>query len=109
MNDRDEKIITEFKKKLSSDITKHIKKIIIFGSRAKDEETDDSDLDIAVLIDRENPDIVEYLEDSAYQVMWENDFKPIISLKVFIDSEFKDAVSKGFSFYGNVIKEGITI
>ena len=109
MTYKDKKIIADFKKKLSSNINKRIKKIIVFGSRVKEEGTDDSDLDIAVLIDKRNPDVIEYLEDCAYQVMWDNDFKPIISLKIFVESEFIDAANRGFSFYGNVLKEGISV
>ena len=109
MTDKDKKIIADFKNKLSPDINKHIKKIIVFGSRVKEEGTDDSDIDIAVLIDKRTPDVIEYLEDCAYKVMWDYDFKPIISLKIFPESEFIDAAHRGFSFYRNVLKEGILV
>ena len=109
MEERDKKIISDFKDRISKDIDKYVKKIFVFGSRVKGEATIDSDLDIAALIDERNPKIEELLENNAYQVMWDNDFKPIISLKVFVESEFMDAVSKGFSFYRNIIKNGISV
>ena len=75
----------------------------------KGKADEDSDLDIVALIDEKNPDIVKSLEDTAYQIMWDHDFKPVISLKVFVESEFIDAVNKGFPFYKNVLKEGIVV
>lgn len=109
MDEKDKKLIIELKRRFSSDIEKHVKKIIVFGSRVKEEADEDSDLDIVALIDEKNPDIVKSLEDTAYQIMWDHDFKPVISLKVFVESEFIDAVNKGFSFYKNVLKEGIVV
>lgn len=109
MVEKDKKLIIELKRRFSSDIEKHVKKIIVFGSRAKEEADEDSDLDVIALIDEKDPEVVRFLEDSAYQVMWDHDFKPVISLKVFVESEFTDAVNRGFSFYKNVSNEGITI
>lgn len=49
------------------------------------------------------------MEDIAYAVMWDYDFKPIISLKVFTESQFNKARAKGFSFYKHIEKEGILV
>ena len=45
----------------------------------------------------------------AYQIMWEHDFKPIISLKVFSEASFNRALEEGFSFYRNIEREGIVL
>jgi len=42
-------------------------------------------------------------------VMWEYDFKPLISLKIFSKSDFNKSLRNGFSFYRNVEKEGIIL
>lgn len=50
MKEKDKEIVLEFKRRSAEDIRVQIEKVIVFGSRAKDEETEDSDLDVIVLV-----------------------------------------------------------
>jgi len=109
MNERDRLIISELKKRLTARLAKHIKRLIVFGSKARGESSADSDLDIVVLIDNKTPEMEKTLEDITYQVMWDYDFKPVISLKVFAESDYNNALKKGFSFYQHVEKEGVLV
>lgn len=109
MNKRDRALILELKRRIPLDIKKRLKRVIVFGSRVKGEATEDSDLDVIALVDEKTPEIEEKLEDIVYQVMWDHDFKPIISLKVFVESQFYSALNKGFSFYRHVEKEGVSV
>lgn len=109
MDERDKILIEELKNRLSADVTGHLRKIIIFGSRVRGEAAEDSDLDVIALVDEKTPEIEKQLEDTAYQVMWDHDFKPIISLKVFSESQFYGALNSGFSFYRHVGKEGVAV
>jgi predicted nucleotidyltransferase len=109
MDNKDKELILEFKKRLSPDIEKHLQRLIVFGSRVKGEAAEDSDLDVIALVDAKTPEIEKKLEDIVYQVMWDHDFKPIISLKVFAESQFNSALTKGFSFYRHIEQEGISV
>lgn len=109
MNERDKELILEFKSRLPLDLKRHLRKLIVFGSRVRGEASEDSDLDIIVLMDEKAPEIEKKLEDIAYQVMWDYDFRPIISLKVFSESQFYNAINKGYSFYRNIEKEGVSV
>ncbi len=109
MNEKDRELILKFKNRLPSDVKGHLRKIIVFGSRVKGEAKEDSDIDVIALVDKKTPEIERRLEDVAYQVMWDHDFKPIISLKVFAESQFNNAIKKGFSFYEHVQKEGVSV
>lgn len=109
MNEKDRQIIFALKNRLTDDVLKHLKKLVLFGSRARGEETDDSDLDILAIVDEKNSEIEKHLEDIAYQIMWDNDFNPIISLKVLAEAHFLNSLNKGYSFYRHVEKEGITV
>jgi len=109
MNAKDKGIILKLKNNLPADITKHIKKYIVYGSRVRGKGGKESDLDIVMLVDKKDPEIEQKLEDVAYQIMWEHNFKPIISLKVFTEDKFNQALRKGFSFYRNVEREGIVV
>jgi len=109
MNEKDRHIVKELKSRIPKNIKKHLEKIIVYGSRARDREDEFSDLDIAVIVDKKGSALEKELEEIAYQVMWEYDFKPLISLKLFSKSDFNQALRNGFSFYRNVEREGIVL
>ena len=109
MNKHDKALTLEFRKRLPVDVKDHVTAIMIFGSRARGDASPYSDLDMAVLVDRRTVEIERKLRDIAYQVMWDHDFKPVISLKVFSRKKFDKAVRKKFSFYRHVMSEGISL
>ncbi len=109
MDDRDKDLLQEFRSRLSLDLANHIIRLIVFGSRAKGVVAEDSDLDVIALVDGKSPEIEKRLEDIAYQVMWDHDFKPIISLKVLSEAQFYNSLNRGFSFYKHVEKEGVSV
>ena len=109
INARDKAIVLELKRKIPQAILSHLKKLIVFGSRLKGSASEDSDLDVIAIVDDKNFVIEKELDDIAYQVMWDHDFKPVISLKVFGEAQFYHAVQKGFSFYRHVDMEGIVV
>jgi predicted nucleotidyltransferase len=109
MNERDKALVSDLKERLPLQIKKHIKRFIVFGSRVMGEAIEESDLDIIALVDEKTPEIERTLDDIVYQVMWDHDFKPIISLKIFAESKFNDAFSRGFSFYRHVVEQGIAV
>jgi predicted nucleotidyltransferase len=109
MNERDRSIILELKKRLPDDVRDHIQKVVAFGSRVRGEGSEDSDLDLLILVDRKAPEIEVKIEDVAYQVMWDHDFKPILSIKFFTESGYLNLLREGFSFYKNIEREGVSL
>ena len=109
MEERDRILILEFKKQLPADVMAHIRKVIAFGSRVRGQGEEDSDLDLLILVDRNTPELERNIEDIAYQVMWDHDFKPIISIKVFTEAGYLNFLKEGFSFYKTIEREGITL
>jgi predicted nucleotidyltransferase len=107
MNKRDRNLILELKKRFPADVMSHIRKVIAFGSRVRGQGEDDSDLDLLVLVDRKTHDLESKIEDITYQVMWDYDFKPIISIKVFTEADYRNYLAEGFSFYKNIEQEGV--
>ena len=107
MNQADENIVNTFRNLLPEDARRSLKKLIIFGSRARGEATPNSDLDLAAIVESRNTALEHALDDAAYEVMWAHDFNPMISLKVFDEKQFNDALNRGFSFYKHIEKDGI--
>ncbi len=109
MKERDKELILEFKRRVPLELERRLRKLIVFGSRVKGEATEDSDLDIIALVDEKTSEIEKKLEDIAYQIMWDNDFRPMISLKVLSELQFNSGINKGLSFYRNIEKEGVSV
>ncbi|MDI6704401.1 MAG: hypothetical protein QME40_07015 [bacterium] len=49
------------------------------------------------------------MEDATYQIMWDHNFRPIISLKIFTEDKFNQALREGFSSYRYVERDGIVV
>jgi len=109
MGELDKALIEERKQRFPADVQRHIRQMIMYGSRARGDATEDSDLDLVALVDEKTPELEQALDEVAYNLMWDHDFKPIISLKVFAEERFRSAVAKGLSFYRTVEREGVTV
>jgi len=109
MGELDKQLVAELKGLLPAEVLRHLRLMILYGSRARGDAAEDADLDLVALVDEKTPELEEALDEIAYKVMWEHDFKPIISLKVFSEERFRESVSKGSSFYRNVEREGIVV
>ena len=109
MGELDRALIEELRQRLPVEALRHIRQMIMYGSRARGDASEDSDLDLVALVDIKTDELERLLDDTAYNLMWDHDFKPIISLKVFSEEKFVHAANQGRSFYRNVQKEGIVI
>ncbi len=105
----DRLLIEELKRRLQEVAGDCLQAVIAYGSRVWGQPGPDSDLDVAVIVQGLTPEIEEALQEAAYQIMWEHDFYPIISLKVFDALNFAAFQEQGFPFYRRVAREGISL
>jgi predicted nucleotidyltransferase len=103
------KIIHDLKSRLTEIAGDRLQSVIVYGSRVWGKPDLESDLDVAVIIRDSDPLLEADLIEAAYQVMWDHDFTPVISLKVFDSQSFATYLEKGFSFYRKVAQEGIVL
>ena len=66
MGEQDRLLIEEFKRRLPTDIVSHIRQMILYGSRARGDAEQDSDLDLVALVDEHSPDLEYKLDEIAY-------------------------------------------
>ena len=95
------KIAQEFAESIKS---KYIIKIILFGSVARGDDTEHSDIDI-LIISNHGEDIEDKIADEVAWIMY--DKQELISAHV-MDEEFFNK-TKNFSFLTNVLREGLAI
>jgi uncharacterized protein len=107
---KDEKIINvleDVKESLSMIFGAKLKKIILFGSYARDEAEDESDIDILLLID-ENREKMNQYHYLIVNVMFEFSLKHNVVISI-MEQEFEqyNKYKKFVPFYANVDNEGV--
>jgi len=105
MRKRDLKIIEEMKALISKKLKIH--EVRVFGSRARGDAAQYSDLDVLIIADSLDHSIEKYISDCAWDVGFANDvvIMPIVITKnVLENSPIKESV-----FIKNVYREGVLV
>ncbi|MCK4613346.1 MAG: nucleotidyltransferase domain-containing protein [Thermoplasmata archaeon] len=99
------KAIERFKKEAMK--IRGVEKIILFGSMARGDFNEDSDIDMLVVWNGKKKDGWKKLVDVSYRILLEND--EYISLKILTPGEYRLLKEKHNPFILNVMKEGVTV
>ncbi len=96
-------IIESFPKMIREKLKEHIKKIILFGSRARgDFNPDKSDYDFAVIVDKRTYELEDKIDDISGQLLYE--YSELIGPIIWDESEWEE--NKKFPIGINILKEG---
>mgnify|MGYP000208431677 CR=1 FL=1 len=88
---------------------KHLKKVILYGSYARGDYRDDSDIDIMILTSLSNMEI-EKIENKIFDVAFEFEMEYGIVINPVLENEEHFNYWLGaLPFYDNVKKEGVEI
>lgn len=105
------KAIQEFIKGVKEILGDRAKKIILYGSYARGDYNDNSDIDIMILTDLNDDEIIEYrnkIWEYAYDIEWDNNFDITLSPLVKNIDMFNYWM-EALPFYMNVQKEGVVL
>lgn len=94
-------VFEKFAKTVKNELGGSVKHIILFGSVAREEETNKSDIDVLVVVD--DKAIKERIFDIAYDLMLSNDI--YISPKVVSKSEYQRMKNRKKSFLKRIQPE----
>ncbi len=99
-------LVNKIKKKLMEIYGDKIKQVIVYGSYARGEETEDSDIDILIVIDNNlNPtEVEESINDFLFKILLEEG--DLCSVMAIPEKLFKNYNSP---FLLNVKEEGVSI
>ena len=104
-------IIDKFVQGVNEILGERVKKIILYGSYARGDYNESSDIDIMILTDLMEEEMYEYfikISDMAYDIEWENNFD--ITLSPLIENIDKfNYWLEALPFYMNVQKEGVVL
>ncbi|HUV85900.1 MAG TPA: nucleotidyltransferase domain-containing protein [bacterium] len=101
-----QRAVLEFARRAREELGDHIVRIILYGSRARGDYTEDSDIDILVVVrDIDAKEADERLSWLAWEVL--EDYNELFSVRVVREDEY--AVKRGSSYYINVNEEGVAV
>ena len=100
-------IIAQFTREVLLKYGGSVQAIMLFGSAARGEATEESDIDILVVWNGDKIEGWNALEGIAYKILLET--RDYISLKVLTPDEFNLMKSKKTPFISNVLKNGVAI
>lgn len=104
-------IIEEFIQGVNKILGNRVKKIILYGSYARGDYNDSSDIDIMILTDLKDDELYKYsvkIWDYAYDIEYENNFDIHISPVIKNIDKFNYWL-EALPFYMNVQKEGVVL
>ena len=106
-----ENAIQDFVNKVNELLGNRVKRIILYGSYARGDFNENSDIDIMILTDLTDNEIVEYrdnISNIAYDIEWNNNFDIYLSPLLKNLDKFNYWL-EALPFYMNVQKEGVIL
>jgi predicted nucleotidyltransferase len=105
-----EPLINDFIKELEMVLGQNLSKVILYGSYARGDQRENSDIDLMILTSLDNDDEIRSIEKVLYDVSFEYEMEHLINISVIVDNEkhFYDWVND-LPFYRNVEQEGVVL
>lgn len=105
MLEREVKIVEKFKSLVSQKVKVH--EVRVFGSRARGDASEESDLDVLVVVDYLDHSIERYISDCAWELGFSEDII-IMPIAITLDT-LKNSPIRESAFIKNVYREGICV
>jgi uncharacterized protein len=103
----DKQALEEFKGKIFYQLKDYVLDLKLFGSKAQDTDSPDSDLDVLVLVHRSDPDLEDKIIDIAFEVNLQHDI--YLSPRVIEAAKMNDPLFRITPFYKNLERDGIRL
>lgn len=104
---KEKKVIEEFKQRVKDKFTDEIVKIIVFGSKARGNAEENSDIDILVITSSDDWQKGDEIREIGYELDEYIDYR--LSIQVISKSHINYLKSNDFQFIKNIESEGIVI
>jgi uncharacterized protein len=96
--------IGEFERTLREKFGKRIRSVLLYGSKARGSSERYSDIDLFVLVDREDKELRDFALATAYELNLKYDV--ILAFVLCNEDKINNPVIKITPFYNNVFREG---
>ena len=105
MNYKKDNILEYFIQQLQKQLGKHLKQIILFGSRARGDNAPDSDYDCLLILDETSRLINDIIDEIAGETLYQ--YNGLISAFPISEKKYKQDIYNPFLI--NILREGIVL
>jgi len=91
------------------DLPGAVRRIILFGSRARGDAGRSSDMDILVVLEDCHPSVMERARAARYEIMEKHAFRPLISLLLLSEQDWQTLPQRSAGLKQNIEQEGILL
>ena len=103
LKENEQRALRELKERLSRDV--NLRALYLFGSKAKGDDSPDSDIDIMIEIEEYTPEIESTIDDIIFQVNLHYDV--FISATIFDRKELEDGPMSQSPLYKSIERDGV--
>ena len=104
-----EDLLEKLRDELGLALGGNLDQVVLYGSRARGDEQADSDLDVLVVLRESGQSVRDTIHRVAYKLMWDCEFRPLISLNIIDRDHYQLLLEAGSSYLGNILREGIPL
>jgi predicted nucleotidyltransferase len=101
--------INDLRDRLLARLPGRIERIIVYGSYARAEAGDESDVDILVVVDENSPKLVETARAARYEVMERYQYHPLLSLLLLTNEDWQRLAKYSAGLKQNIQNEGVIV
>lgn len=107
LSNKEKNIISTFKKRIEKKFPEEIMKVLIFGSKARGDAVEDSDIDILVITKSNDKKIIREIRFTGYELEIDNNI--VLSIQVLSNDYVGYLRNLPTQFIQNVDREAITV
>lgn len=107
LNENEDKAIRTFTVQLRKELDKNLRDIKLFGSKSKGKHSDDSDIDVLLIVKTRDESVLDVVSEILMDVELEYNAK--ISPVVLTIEEFNKDIECNTSFYLDILREGVSM
>ena len=107
LTEEEERIILEFKKRISDTFPDKILRVLLYGSKARGDDSVDSDIDIMVITRENDWRLGDDIRKIGYELDEPLDYR--FSIQVIPETRIKYMQENNFQFARNFLNDGITL
>ena len=105
----EKKIISEYIRRMQKQFPKQISKSILFGSKARGDSHQRSDIDILVVLNTDDEKVKGRIQDLSWDVMMDYNFTSFLSPIVFLKKQHRQYKKWNSSFLSVISREGLLL
>ena len=105
----DRPILIDLRDKMLASLPGSIRRMVLFGSRARGDFDASSDLDVLVVLSECDSAALESARAARYEVMQRWQFEPLISLLLLSEQDWQDLSKHSAGLKRNIEREGLTV